>query len=86
VPFAPVRDLIEVLEDPHMHARGMLQHVDHPQYGDVVLPRSPIRLEGVSQPALEPSAPLGAHNREVYCGWLGLSDHEFDCLKAAGAF
>jgi CoA:oxalate CoA-transferase len=85
VPFAPVRDLIEVLNDPHMHARGALQRVEHPQYGTVVLPQSPIRHAGIAQPAIAPSRALGADNREIYCEWLGLSDKEFSRLSSAGA-
>jgi CoA:oxalate CoA-transferase len=51
----------------HMHARGSLQHVEHPQYGNVVLPQSAICHGGISQPAIEPSGALGADNREIYC-------------------
>ena len=31
VPCAPVRTLKEVVTDPHLHQRGMLQWVDHPE-------------------------------------------------------
>ena len=47
----------------NMHARGSLQRVEHPQYGNVVLPQSAIRHEGISQPAIEPSGALGADNQ-----------------------
>ena len=32
-PAAPVRDCPEVMHDPHMHERGMLEWVDHPELG-----------------------------------------------------
>ncbi|MFX9097255.1 CoA transferase, partial [Acinetobacter baumannii] len=41
VPSAPVRDLPEVIADPHMHERGMLFEIDHPQYGPITVCRSP---------------------------------------------
>ena len=33
VPCAPVRDLTEVTNDVHLHARGALQRFDHPLLG-----------------------------------------------------
>lgn len=85
IPAAPVRDLTEVTNDPHMHERGMLRWVDHPELGRVVLPNSPIRYEGSPLMDLIPSPELGQHNRDIYCGFLGLSEGEFDGLKAEGA-
>jgi CoA:oxalate CoA-transferase len=35
LPCAPVRTLAEVMADPHMHARGMLNWIDHPELGRV---------------------------------------------------
>ena len=45
IPAAPVRNALEVMEDRHMHERGMLERVDHPALGPVVLPNSPLRLQ-----------------------------------------
>ncbi len=81
VPCAPVRDLAEVTNDPHLHARGMLEWMQHPMYGRIAAARSPLRFEDVPPIVLEPSAELGAHNREIYCDWLGLSQSEFEALK-----
>ena len=79
-----MRDLEDVINDPHMHGRGMLHHVDHPQFGRLVLPSSPLKLDASPQPPREESARLGDHNREIYADWLGLPDAEIDALKAAG--
>src|SRR3546814_10061782 len=49
VPSAPVRDLSEVVDDPHMHERGMLEWVDHPEFGRIVLPNSPLRFHGTDR-------------------------------------
>lgn len=76
VPCAPVRDLDEVVNDAHMHQRRALEWVDHPLYGRVCLPNSPLRFEGVEPMALEPSGELGRDNRAVYGDWLGLSESE----------
>ena len=33
IPCAPVRNAPEVMNDPHMHERGMLERIDHPELG-----------------------------------------------------
>ncbi|MCX7138975.1 MAG: CoA transferase [Proteobacteria bacterium] len=81
VPCAPVRDLAEVTNDPHLHARGMLEWMNHPQYGRIAAARSPLQFEGVPRMPLTPSSKLGAQNSEVYSGWLGLSPAELEQLR-----
>ena len=80
VPCAPVRSLDEVVNDPHMHERRALEWIDHPMYGRLCLPNSPLRFDGVEPMAIAPSGELGADNRAVYGDWLGLSHAEIDQL------
>ena len=70
------------MHDPHMHSRGMLEWVDHPDLGNVVLPTSPIRLHETDVATATPSPRLGQHNDEVYGGWLGLNPDEIAALRA----
>ncbi|MEE2778121.1 MAG: CoA transferase [Acidobacteriota bacterium] len=84
IPCSPVRDLVEVLDDPHMHERGMLQWVDHPDLGRVVLPSSPIRVHGDDPPPLEPNPSMGQHNGDIYGEWLGLGAERVAELEADG--
>ena len=84
IPSAPVRDVAEVMDDPHMHARGFLERVEHPEFGPVVLQGSPLRLHGTGRVATVPSPSVGQHNAEVYQGWLGLSAAEVAGLRAEG--
>lgn len=84
VPCAPVRDLDEVVNDEHMHARRALEWVEHPMYGRVCLPNSPMRYDGVAPIELRPSGPLGRDNQEVYGDWLGLSSDDIASLQAEG--
>ena len=81
VPCAPVRDLQEVLDDPHMHGRGMLEVVDHYDYGPVVLPNSPLRFHGTDKVPTALSPRVGQHNEDIYGGWLGLSASEIAGLR-----
>ena len=82
VPCAPVRNLDEVVNDEHMHARRALEWVEHPMYGRVCLPNSPMRYDGVEPVALQPSGELGRDNQEVYGDWLGLPADEITRLQA----
>jgi formyl-CoA transferase len=84
VPCAPVRNLVEVMNDENMHARGSLQWIDHPKLGRVALPHSPLVFEGTARRALEPSLTLGASNDDVFGAWLGHSEKELAAYKAEG--
>ena len=37
------------MNDPHMHERGMLERVDHPELGEIVVPSTPLRLHGTDK-------------------------------------
>ena len=65
IPSAPVRTLTEAVNDPHLHARGALRWIDHPEYGRIVVAESPIKLHGTERPEYAPSAPVGCDNDEV---------------------
>ena len=84
VPCAAVRNLVEVMHDENMHARGSLQWIDHPELGRVVLPHSPLVFEGTERMPIEPSLPLGSCNDAVFGDWLGHSEAELAAYKAEG--
>lgn len=84
VPAAPVRDLLEVNDDPHMHERGMLQWIDHPQFGRIVVPDSPLRLHGADPLPHAPSPLLGQHNYEILGSRLKFSRDEIIRLESEG--
>lgn len=84
VPCAPVRDLVDVVNDAHMHERGALQWIEHPLYGRVVLPNSPLRFEGVPPLPIAPSGELGRDNAEILGEWLGRSPGEVAALEKDG--
>lgn len=84
IPCAPVRNVKEVMNDPHMHGRGMLERIDHPDLGNIVVPTTPLRLHGADKVPTQPSPTVGQHNAEVYGGWLGLPSDEIVTLKQQG--
>ena len=83
VPSAPVRPLPEVMNDQALHDRGLLMRVNHPQFGEVSLPRSPIRLGGAKQAEYRINPEYGADNARVYAE-LGIEGSELDALRAEG--
>jgi CoA:oxalate CoA-transferase len=85
IPVAPVRNAVEVMNDPHMHARGMLQQIDHPSLGPIIVPNSPLRLHGADPVEPVPSPALGQHNLEIYGSWLGLGVIGVETLQRSGA-
>jgi crotonobetainyl-CoA:carnitine CoA-transferase CaiB-like acyl-CoA transferase len=84
VPCAPVRTAPEVMADKHMHERGMLVDIEHPELGPITVPTSPLRLHGLGKAPAGPSPTVGQHNAEIYGGWLGLSADEIAALKDDG--
>jgi crotonobetainyl-CoA:carnitine CoA-transferase CaiB-like acyl-CoA transferase len=84
IPSAPVRDLHEVLANPHMQGRGMIEAIDHPQLGRISVPGSPLRYHGTPQTPATPSPALGADTEAVLGELLGLSADEVAALRAEG--
>ena len=84
IPSERIRDLVEVMNDPHMHERGSLQRMSHPEMGDIVVPHSPLRFPETPMMPLEPSALIGAHNDEIFGAWLGLPEDQIAELKDEG--
>jgi CoA:oxalate CoA-transferase len=81
VPCAPVRDLVEVVNDPHMHERGSLQHQDHPELGRIVVQNSPLRFLGSDLRRLEPSHALGADADAILSERAGLDADAVAALR-----
>ena len=82
---APVQSLEEVVNDPHLHQRGTLEWVQHPTLGRIALCHSPLRFDDLALPELTEVPYLGADNRDLYCGFFGLSEEELAALEQCGA-
>ncbi len=84
VPAAPVRDLLDFTADAHMHERGMLHYVEHPEMGKVVLPSSPLRFAGSTPPGLLLEPDIGQHTDAILSDWLGMEEISVAALKVDG--
>ena len=83
LPCARVSRPDELIDDPQLIARDMIERHPHPTLGEVVFHGNPLRF-GDAEPRRRPLAPdLGEHNAEVYAE-LGLGDAELRRLSEAG--
>lgn len=84
LPCGAVRTVDEVINDPHLEARDMVNEIEHPTYGSIKVPGSAIRLSNSAPPDIEPAPTKGADNASVLRERLGLSEAEIEALAAGG--
>lgn len=75
VPCARVAAPDELLEDPQLGARGMIERHPHPELGEIVFHGNPLRFSGAEEREHALAPTLGADNDETY-GALGLDETE----------
>ena len=83
-PFAPVRTVEDLLNDPQLAHRRYFAEVRHPEAGTWKYPSAPFKLSATSISIRWPAPRLGEHNEEVYCGRLGFSRMDLVDLRRAG--
>jgi len=81
VPCGSVRNVGEVLEDPHLHARAMVQAVDHPALGEVRVLGVPMKLSDTPGAVRTAPPTLGQHTDRILRDDLGLSVEQVDRLR-----
>ncbi len=83
VPAGAVFDTVELMADPSLAERGIMQDVEHPTTGHYKMPAWPVRFDG-APPRVKPSPLLGQHNADVLDTWLGIGKSEVEALRAEG--
>ena len=81
VPCAPVQELDDVVNDEHLLARGTLQKIKHPIYGDILINKSPLKFTNSVAPDYIPSVPLGNDTDHILETILGLKNFAIEQLK-----
>jgi crotonobetainyl-CoA:carnitine CoA-transferase CaiB-like acyl-CoA transferase len=84
VPCGAVRDVAEVLSDEHLHARSMIEVLEHAAAGTIRVLGVPIKLSDT--PGCVRSAPpaLGQHTDAILREDVGLTMEEIAVLRTAG--
>ena len=80
VPCGAVMTTLELLHDPDLHARGMMQKIDHPIRGPVTVPGWPLRMSD-TKVALKCAPILGADCEAIYGEWLGCTPEEVKGMR-----
>ena len=84
IPVAPVLQINQAIEDPHVKARGIIAEIDHHTAGKVRMPGFPVKMSK-SPASIRMGAPkLGEHSAEVLKEYLGYSDEQIAELKKSG--
>ena len=85
VSVAPIYTNAQIAADPHVIERGALASVPDQDFGSVKMPGVVPRLSATPGAIRSTGPSLGAHNAEVYGGWLGLTEAEQARLRESGA-
>ena len=85
VPCGSVRDVAEVLADPHLHAREMVGMLDHPTVGPTRVMGTPIKLSDNARHPTDAAAHAWPAHRRRCSEELGYDQEMIASLKAAGA-
>ena len=85
-PMGIIKDVKELLDDPHLKARNMVVDVEHPRLGKVKTFNLPIKFFGADagvDPGENPHDPeLGEHSDEILKSILGKTDAEIAALRS----
>ncbi len=81
---SPILNIQQVVDDPHLNARGYFVEVDHPIMGKAKIPGIPFKLSETPGEVDRPSPLVGEHNELILGKYLGISGAEVKQLKAEG--
>jgi crotonobetainyl-CoA:carnitine CoA-transferase CaiB-like acyl-CoA transferase len=84
VAVAPVYSNADIAKDPHFLSRNSITRAADADFGSVAVPCVVPRLSETPGEVRSAGPAPGAHNAEVYGGWLGLSDDERAVLQRDG--
>jgi formyl-CoA transferase len=84
VPCGAILDTDDLIRDESLFATDMLNRVQHPTRGEVILTGWPVRMSGSPTPVISSPPLLGEHTDEVLAELLGLGTVETATLRSAG--
>ena len=84
VPCAPILSIPEVMALPHCKERGIVRTVRDPVWGELHIPRTPLRFSDFPDTPDAEASMLGQHNHEILSQWLNYSADRIAQLEDKG--
>ena len=84
IPYAKCFLIDDILVDEEAYANDILRRVQYDDFGERVIPTSPVRFASLGDPELRKSKPIGYQTRE-YMLRYGYSSGDVERLEASGA-
>ncbi|WP_144107184.1 CaiB/BaiF CoA transferase family protein [Paraburkholderia sp. BCC1886] len=82
-PLSPIKNIGEVVNDPHVVSREMIVPVEFGGAKFEVF-GSPIKMSGTTGTPLTAAPLLGQHNESIFLEWLGMPRDEYERLQKEG--
>ncbi len=83
IPCTPVKQLEDLLEDPHLQETGFFENYTHPTEGALRQAKTPFNARGVETMQDQPAPNKGLHNRSLLLE-LGFSSDNINNMEANG--
>jgi len=83
VPASPVNSVSDIVNDPHVEARDLLQTVEHPEKGEFTLIDNPVNFSTLEADIRSPPPDLGEHTAAILSE-LGYTAAEIETLQDRG--
>lgn len=78
--YAPINDVEDMIADPHVRHRGMIQEMEHPVEGKVTTVGIPFNFSETPGKIKTPTPALGQHTEEILEG-LGYKDQDIKEMR-----
>ena len=78
---APVNNIAQVVEDPHIRERGMVVEVEHSRRGKLRVVGTPMKFSRTPCQIDKASPDLSAQKEEILKGLLGMSSEEIEEMR-----
>ncbi|MBB5159626.1 CaiB/BaiF CoA transferase family protein [Saccharopolyspora phatthalungensis] len=84
VPLTAIKDIGDVVNDPHIKARDMIVDVEYPDFGRLEMFGQPIHLDATPAQPRGLAPKVGEHTDTLLRGLVGLSDDKIAALRRSG--
>jgi CoA:oxalate CoA-transferase len=81
---SPILNIQQVVDDPHLNARGYFVEVEHPVIGKAKIPGIPFKMSETPGTIERPSPLVGEHNELILGKYLNIGKEQLGTLTQEG--